>query len=203
MSKNTDGLDWKTVIAELRSQPLGAVARIPINQIEHPLDARMLPTVATPVGQRADYRIILGTDLVCHVQSLGDVYQAQLHQRTPVTSIASVSPNHLQTAGGNPAIDAPAATILGATALGALLGAALGGSKNSAMAGALLGGCAGLAAVSVSNAEASPATANMSKELFRTVLSTARPQAGPSRIRASTIRVRASRVPHTKTSLDE
>lgn len=185
---------WKGVIAALRKKKPGSVARIPISQITHPLDAKMVPTVAASVGQRADFKRVLDAETLIHVQEFDRHYEAQLFivitipdakpklrakpqpAPEPDTNAESDSEqrsvavgSHASNALLDVARDAPAMTLLGVTALGALLGAALGG-KNGAATGAIIGGCAGLAAVGLATAESSPATAQLSKEMFESVV---------------------------------
>lgn len=184
---------WKGVIAALRKKKPGSVARIPISQIAHPLDAKMVPTAAAPVGQRADFKRVLDAESLIHVQEFDRHYEAQIFivitvpdakpklrersepspARAPESRSAqrsSESREHASNALLDVARDQPAITLLGVTALGTLLGAALGGSKNGAATGAIIGGCAGLAAVGLATAESSPATAQLSKEMFDSVV---------------------------------
>ena len=173
------------------------MARIPISRIAHPLDARMSPTVAAPVGQCADFNLILDAETLIHVREFERHYEAQLcsvitvteprpkpklaPQREPEPEPVSASepkPDEPFVAVGSnapnallhAARDAPAITVLGVTAMGTLLGAVLSGDKNGAAAGALIAGCAGLAAVSLATAELSPETAQLAKEMFHSVV---------------------------------
>lgn len=61
--------------------------------------------------------------------------------------------------------EAPGATLLLSTGIGALVGALFGGAKGAAT-GALIGGGAGLAAVGVSTAVSSPATSQAAQGMF-------------------------------------
>lgn len=155
---------WEDVINRLRSSPAGSIMRIPSTQIAHPLDANMVRTLGLPIGQRADFRVAIDERTAFHVRDFGGYYDAQLYSVLPQ---AAVEPPSVPR-------EAPGATILGATAIGALLGAALGGTKDGALAGALVGGVAGLAAVGVSNADTSPETARAAKELLEVLAKTVR-----------------------------
>ena len=61
----------------------------------------------------------------------------------------------------------PGASVLTLLALGGVIGLALGRSGEAALVGAVVGGVAGLAAVSVANAEERPETSYAARETLR------------------------------------
>ena len=120
-------LTWKAVAAELGRHPGGTVLRVPAHAVQHPLDGKMRYGVGLPVGQRTDFQLLLAGDRRLHVRDFGAFYEAHL------VRVARVAPPA-------PATSAePAAKIVGATALGGLLGAALGKSREAVLTGAALG----------------------------------------------------------------
>ncbi len=165
---------WQGIIEQLAQAPAGALARIPTWQIEHPLGAGMTHTVGWPIGQRATYRWQFDALRALSVNDFGTHYDAQLiHAATfplAVQNVPSRSPALIPVITSLSPLesavrDSPGATVLAATALGALFGA-FTGSKNGVATGALLGGIAGLAAVAIGSAEHASETAQLAQTLL-------------------------------------
>lgn len=176
MSAYSSRLTWNSVIVRLISEIAeapGAVVRVAIPDIEHPILAGMEPTPLENVGQRMDYRKLLTSRIGCHVREFCDCYDVWLYALPQSVLPVLVDPPQLQVSARQSAAssvvdfprEAPAAVVMASTLLGGLLGALAGGAKGAA-AGALVGGGAGLAAVAVSNAASSPETALAAQAMF-------------------------------------
>lgn len=152
-------LTWNDAIGQMRvsgrSQAFFAHALV-----QHPRDAGMLPAVGVPSGQRATYSIRLADGDALYVYDFGASYLAKLVKaaRAPLAAMETTLR------------ESPGSSVLGAAGIGALLGLALGGSKESTLVGAILGGMVGLSAVSVANAESSPATSDASRDVLKAAL---------------------------------
>src|SRR5689334_8356311 len=128
-------LTWSQVASFLAAQPTGSQVQLHIAQIEHPRDAGMHLSIGYPLGQRSEYRVDLLGGARLAVSDFGHCYLARIEQPTTATSLET----SLR--------ETPGASVVGMTALGALLGLLLGQSKDAALAGAAIGGIAGLAGV--------------------------------------------------------
>lgn len=139
---------WAQVALYLQQQPPGTLVRLHASQVEHPLDAGMSQSLGMPTGQRADYRLDVSDDWRLAVLDFGIHYDAWLESIVKRSALE------------NALRESPGSTVMGATALGALLGLAVGRSERSALTGAVIGGLAALTGVAVSNAEDRPRTAH-------------------------------------------
>lgn len=139
-------LTWLAVAKLLSGQPPGSKLRLRRSLTQHPKDGGLVPTVGLPVGQRADYRFDYGGEQLLYVQDFGTHLEARLEQRRSPVARAVAEPE----------ADAPDAdAMLGAAAVGGLIGLLLGRSSSSVATGLVLGAVAGLAA---STAEPAPGT---------------------------------------------
>jgi hypothetical protein len=152
-------LTWNDAVGQMRvsgrNQAFFAHALL-----QHPRDAGMLPAVGAPSGQRATYSVRLAEGDALYVYDYGTSYLAKLVKaaRAPLAAMETTLR------------ESPGSSVLGATAIGALLGLALGGSKESTLVGAIVGGMVGLSAVSVANADSSPATSDVSRDVLKAAL---------------------------------
>ncbi len=128
---------WSQIGLHLQTQSPGTRIRLKASQVEHPQDAGMVPGIALPIGQRTDYRIDIGREHRLAVQDFGSHYEACLER--------IITPSELEKA----LKKSPGSTVLGATALGALLGVAIGRTESAALTGALIGGLAAIAGASL------------------------------------------------------
>ncbi|TQF14919.1 hypothetical protein FJV41_16150 [Myxococcus llanfairpwllgwyngyllgogerychwyrndrobwllllantysiliogogogochensis] len=96
-----------------------------------------MPTLGFPVGQRADYRLDYGGEQLLYIQDFGTHLEARLEQRRPPVARAVT-----ETSAEAPDVDA----VLGAAAVGGLIGLLFGRSSSSVVTGLVLGAVAGLAA---------------------------------------------------------
>jgi len=133
---------WSSVVRALLHEETGSALKIPVYQVEHPLDAGMRRSVGLPMGQRTDYRLTLEDCQCLHVRDFGDHYEAHLDSVDPACDTLS----HLFR-------DAPGPTIAGGAAIGALVGGLLGRSKESALAGASIGAIISSIAVALSDTD--------------------------------------------------
>lgn len=164
-------LTWTSVISRLCTFEADAELRVLAGHIGHPLDQG---AVRLDIGADDSY-IVYGLPVdertLCIVRQYTDAYDVRLARirSQPVelvqkeeAALAVSRPPQLSLA--DLPTEAPGLTIMLGTALGALVGAVAGG-KGAAM-GAIIGGSAALAAVGVSNAESSPATAQAAQTMF-------------------------------------
>jgi hypothetical protein len=149
---------WNEIIEYLWNQPAGSVLRIPAIKTEHPRAGGLSLTLGLPVGQRANYGTWFTDGSVLAVTDFGTHYDVTMHRAVaPPPPTPRVEP-FLQ--------HSPGASVLGLTALGALVGLAFGRSEEGALTGALIGGTAGLAAVAVGNAGVAPETSKQAADLI-------------------------------------
>jgi len=124
---------WREVISALSAEPKGAVARVPKGFLPHPSAAGMKESIGLPVGQTADFRLLLASGAGFHVQDHGTHYEAHIDEVHP-----DVDPfEHVRK-------DAPGTFIVGSAALGAMVGGAIGRKGEFALVGAALGALGGL-----------------------------------------------------------
>lgn len=133
---------WREVIATLSAESKGAVARIPKGLLPHPRTAGMKESIGLPVGQTADFRLMLASGAGFHVQDHGTHYEAHIDEVHP-----DVNPfEHLRK-------DAPGTFIAGSAALGAMVGSAIGRKGEAAWVGAALGALGGLLLAAVQDSQ--------------------------------------------------
>jgi len=154
----TNIVGWNEIIAYMWNQPPGSILRIPTIRTEHPRAGGLALTLGLPVGQRATYAGWFADGSMLEVTDFGTYYDVTMHHAPPPPT--RVEPFLQQ---------APGASVLGLTALGALAGLALGRSGEGAMVGAVIGGAAGLAAVAIDNAGAAPETSKQATDLIATI----------------------------------
>lgn len=162
---------WSQIISNLVQAGPSSVARVPAHQMQHPRDAGITQTFGVPYGQRASYRAMLTDGSTLCIEEFGEVYEARLESPPMVPHPAAARRS------------APAETVAGLAALGALLGLAFGGRKESVLTGALLGGVSGLATVAVTEAGRSPETSKTALELAKMVSALLPAASSPSRSR--------------------
>jgi hypothetical protein len=185
---------WQQIVEGLAAQGSDASARIESHRIEHPRDGGLTPTFGLPRGQRATFRARLSDGSTLSVDDFGGYYEARINRAVP--KIERPAP---------PAADDALGSVLGMSALGALLGLALGQSERSAMTGALVGGALGLGHFAVRQAdeapEASKAALSAADSLARLAIATnttptrtvrALPAAGASHARTGAKRRRST-----------
>lgn len=110
---------WKDVIARLRSESPGAVVRVLVSEIEHPLHDGMVSATTEPVGQRMDFLKVLDERTGCHVRDFGDCYDVWLYALPKPSLPLLVDPPQRQVPARQSAIssladlprDAPGATV--------------------------------------------------------------------------------------------
>jgi len=119
---------WQQIAGVLAHEVAGARVRIEKYLIEHPTDGGLRPGVGLPVGQQADFRLILPDCRGLHVQDFGTHYEAHLDQTDPACDAV----RHLME-------DAPGTFIVGTALVGGLVGLLLGRSKDAFAAGLFLG----------------------------------------------------------------
>ena len=164
-------LTWTSVISRLCTFEADAELRVLAGHIGHPLDQGAVRLDTGADDSCIVYVLPVDEQTLCIVRQYTDAYDVRLarirsqsvelvpkeesaldESRPPRSSLADLP------------TEAPGLTIILGTALGALAGAVAGG-KGAAM-GAIIGGSAALAAVGVSNAESSPATAQAAQTMF-------------------------------------
>lgn len=150
---------WNDIISLLNGHPFGTMLRIEHWKMQHPRDGGLSPTASIAEPANNSFRRYLSEDTVLVVRTDATHYHASLVKVT----LPKAMPTHARTAGLS-----PGELLLASTALGALFGAAVGGKKG-ALLGSMVGGMAGLAATGLDNADSSPATAQLAKELFTTL----------------------------------
>lgn len=147
-------MTWAHMVERLREQVPRRGYAIQRHQIEHPRDGGLTFSVGLPIGQRASYLAHLDDGEVLAVEEFGDRYIAAL-RRPVIRGVESALE------------ETPGASVLALLALGGVIGLALGRSGEAALVGAVVGGVAGLAAVSVANAEERPETSYAARETLR------------------------------------
>ena len=120
------------VLEALERFPAGTVLPVSKKCIEHPEDHGAKRSVGLPLGQRNDFRWRLSDCRGLHVRDFGTHYEAHIDRVDPSCSLVE----HLRR-------DAPNAYVLGACALGGLLGLLVGGGKDALVAGAAIGSVVG------------------------------------------------------------
>lgn len=131
-------ITWNHVAAYLQQQPTHSSVGVMKWQVEHPQAAGLQRSLGLPVGQLADWRMPSCRNGL-HVREYVDRYTAHVDSVNPHCDL----PGHL-------AADAP--LVVGAAAIGALVGLALGESPAAMLVGALLGGAVGAAAAGATEA---------------------------------------------------
>ena len=157
-------MSWMQIVREMRDAGR-AEATLGSAAMQHPRDAGMHHAVGVPSGQRATYALRLADGGALYVYDFGARYVAKLvvAARAPTTALEATLRQ------------SPGSSVVGASAIGALLGLALGSSKESALVGA------SVSAVSVANAESSPATSDASLDVLNAALETMRARVEASR----------------------
>jgi hypothetical protein len=162
---------WTSVINRLQTPDSEPKVRVPVDYIAHPLDEGMQKLDTPTDGSYIDYGIRVTELTWCVVRHYSDAYDVQLVRLQPSEvalakreqSTQAVA-SHSQISIANLPREAPGLTIALGTVAGAAIGAWSGGGKAAAM-GAVIGGCTALAAIAVSTAESSPATAQVAQNI--------------------------------------
>jgi hypothetical protein len=127
--KPNDIRSWQDVLAILSGKPWRSVVRLNKGILPHPKTAGMKPSIGLPLGQTADYRLVLAEGAGLHVRDFGRHYEVHLDEVHPDVNFFE----HLRR-------DAPVTFVAGGAAFGAAVGGALGKDSSSALIGGLIGG---------------------------------------------------------------
>jgi hypothetical protein len=127
---------WAMVAQRLGVEPSGTRLRLEKHLAQHPTDGGLRPFLGLPVGQTADFRLLLLDCRGLHVQDFGTHYEAHIDQSDAQCDLVA----HLRD-------DAPAPLVVSSALIGGLVGLLLGRSKAAFAAGLVLGaGVGGIAA---------------------------------------------------------
>lgn len=163
---------WSSVISSLAELGPDAKLRILAEHIDHPMDFGMMQIETGPNNEYFDYGYRIRPGLWCFARQYADAYVVRLIELSPQDIVSARQRTPALTATQQPkaSIFEKVAESPGwALGLTAVLGAgagALGGGAKGAAAGAAVGSLIGLAAIAVSSAGSSPATAQAAQTLF-------------------------------------
>lgn len=177
MAAHVPALTWTSVTHVLQAEGENQCRCIASDQIGHPLDDGFVQTGTAADGTYLDYARFLGGETWLAVREYTDFYYALIARRSaaPTTILVEQESEPAQSRSffewlGSLFTESPGTAVaLGAVA-GAVGGALLGGAKGAAV-GAGIGGGVSLAGVAVSNAERSPATAQVAQNMFEVLAS--------------------------------
>lgn len=161
--------DWPSIIRDLYERKHYQPARVSLEGMPEPRQFDKMKELGVATDNSfVRYGLDLADDLSFQVDHYVDTYVVQLIRKSEQAVAEHAEP----AAAWNPLVEHPGIAIVVGVTAGATAGAMLGGSKGAAV-GAIIAGATLLSAVSVSNAEVSPATSQAAERMFHGVTNSA------------------------------